>query len=101
MLPAWVKGAILGVWLVTVWLSARGVLHHEARINELVGPALERRGKQKQLAARRLLMLLLTRDFGLPNSYRFHLYTPDDVNEEMVPVFAPEPRPPNWNPAWA
>jgi hypothetical protein len=94
--PGWFKAAILGGWLVIVWISAEAALDQGERIDELVGPALERRGKQKQLAARTLLTLLLTGDHGLPNTYRFHLYTPDEVNEEMVPVFAPQPRPPNW-----
>ncbi len=90
------KGAVLGLWLVVVAVSARAALGQGERIDDLVGPALDRRGKQKQLAARRLLYLLLTHDHGLPTTYRFHLYTPDHVNQEMVPVFAPEPRPPSW-----
>jgi hypothetical protein len=92
----WPKGALLGGWLVAVWLSARVALQQGEQLDELIGPALERRRKQKQLAARRLLTLLLSREHGLPAAYRFHLYTPDEVNQEMVPVFAPDPRPPNW-----
>lgn len=94
--PLWLKALLVGLWLVIVTLSARGALAQGERIDELVGAARERRAKQKQLAARRLLTLHLTKDIGLPEGHKFHLYMPDEANQELVAVFAPEPRPPSW-----
>lgn len=94
--PLWARGVVTGAWIVVVYLTSRSALAQGERIDELLEPALERRGKQKQLAARRLIGLLLKRDHGLPSHYRFHLYLPDEVRHEMTPVYPAEGDPPSW-----
>lgn len=89
-LPLFVRALVVGIWIPIVWATASAALRQTEQIGDLVGPALERRAKQKALAARRLLLLLLAHDPRLLPNYKFRLYTFDALRGELIPVFAPE-----------
>jgi hypothetical protein len=85
-----VRALITGIWLPIVAITSRQALEQSEQVEELVGPALDRREQQKILASRRLLLLLLTEKTGLPPHYKFRLYTLDAERQHLMPAYAPE-----------
>jgi hypothetical protein len=87
-LPFATRVLIVCAWIPLVWVTSRAALRQGEQLEELLGPALERRAKQKTLAARRLIEQLLKDGHPIPG-YKFRLYMLDDVKNELIPVFAP------------
>jgi hypothetical protein len=88
--PLWVRALITGAWLPIVAITSRRAIEQSEQVDELVGPALDRREQQKTLASRRLLLLLLTEKTGLPSHYKFRLYTLDAERQQLMPAYAPQ-----------
>ncbi|SRR6266496_57274 len=88
--PLWVRALIVGIWLPIVARTSRRALTQSEQVEELIGPALDRRQQQKILASRRLLLLLLTEKTRLPSHYKFRLYTFDPERQALMPAYAPE-----------
>jgi hypothetical protein len=86
----WVRALIVGAWIPIVARTSHQALTQSEHVEELVGPALDRRQQQKILASRRLLLLLLNERTGLPAHYKFRLYTFDPDRQALMPAYAPE-----------
>jgi hypothetical protein len=86
----WVRALIVGAWLPIVARTSQRALMQTEQLEELVGPALDRRQQQTILASRRLLLLLLTERTGLPSHYKFRLYTFDAQRQALMPAYTPD-----------
>ncbi len=74
------------VWVPGALLLVHGSARQAQQLDELLGPPLERRSLQRELAGARLIEALLTRT-GLPEHYGFRLYLYDEDAERLLPSY--------------
>ncbi len=82
-----VRAAILLVWIASAVLVVTATTRQSEQVEDLVGETSDRRDSQREAAGGRLVRAVLSRgSHGLPDSYEFRLFLPDE-DGTLLPSF--------------